>query len=306
MEMTNTTLRNELLFGENPVQFPWHDCRQFRRDRVVSYGSGNFRDRTFTIWQCKECGIGFTEPVPTADTAHFLYDTRESQDFQADSSALMAKVKRNAAVRDVRTFVRGLSLPARPAILDFSCGDGMFTVAAKLVFPHGEIFGSDMHGDPPPLLQAGGYLTSDHLGQRRCAWDVILCRHVLEHSYTPVEMLRELWSLLRPGGFLMIEVPALDAAVARLFGRHWDGYYLPFHPIHFTRRSLRAALEVAGYRVVRESSAEMPKMGRSLQNMLRCSYNLGLFGLGIALHPLQVGIGALSGRPVCLRIWGQK
>jgi SAM-dependent methyltransferase len=250
--------------------------------------------------------MGFTEPIPTAATAHLLYESRESLDFQPDSSSLMMRLKQWAAVRDLRSMLDCLNLPARPAILDFSCGDGMFTLAAKVLLPDSKAMGSDMHSNPPPLLGAENYLTSSELESRGSAWDVILCRHVLEHSYTPVEMLLELRKLLRPGGFLVIEVPALDAMIAGLFGRYWDGYYAPFHPMHFTRGPLRAALEAAGYKVVRESSAEMPKMGRSLQNVFHCSYNLALFGLGIVLQPLQVGIGKLSGRPVCLRIWGQK
>lgn len=294
-----------LVFADNTVQLPWHDCKNFRRKKAYSCGSGLFREREFTIWQCSKCGMGFTEPVPTPETAHFLYESRESLDFQPDSSSLMARLKRSAATRDLRSFLSPLTVPGNPSILDFSCGDGMFTLAAKTLLPGAQVFGTDMHDDPPPLLSTESYLNPSDLQNKGSAWDVILCRHVLEHSYTPVEMLLELKALLRPGGYLVIEVPALDAVLATLFGKYWDGYYVPFHPIHFTRASLRTTLEAASYTVVRESSSEMPKIGRSLQNILHCSYNVALFGLGIALHPLQLGIGAATGRPVCRRIWGQ-
>ena len=156
--------------------------------------------------------------------------------------------------------------------------------------------------------EAAATLTASDVAKKGSAWDVILCRHVLEHSYDPIEMLLELKGLLRPKGFLLIEVPALDAKVAAVFlpESYWDGYYVPFHPIHFTRKSLRTTMETAGYSVVKESPSEMPKVGRSLQNLFGCSYNFALFGLGMALHPLQVGIGKLSGRSVCRRILAQK
>lgn len=304
--MTESRAHPGIIFSDNPIELPWHDCRQFRRSFVFACGSGAFRDRTFGIWQCTECGMGFTEPVPTPATANFLYQSRDSLDFQPDSSRLMEKLKHFAASRDLNSLLKSLTLPTNPSILDYSCGDGMFTVAATALFPNSEVYGSDMHDTPPLLLKNGGYLPPSELAKKPGSWDVILCRHVLEHSYNPIEMLLELKGLLRPKGYLVVEVPALDPGVAKLFGKHWDGYYVPFHPIHFTRRSLRKTFETAGYDVVKESSSEMPKIGRSLQNVFDCSYNLALFGLGVALHPLQIIVGKMTRRPACRRIWGQK
>jgi hypothetical protein len=104
----------------------------------------------------------------------------------------------------------------------------------------------------------------------------------------------------------MVEVPSLETPVRLLFGRAWDGYYVPFHPIHFTRNSLNKAFVEAGLEVVREGKAEMPKMGRSLQNVFRSDYNTALFAAGVLLHPLQIVIGAATRSSVCLRIWGRK
>ncbi|MDE3200955.1 MAG: class I SAM-dependent methyltransferase [Acidobacteriota bacterium] len=291
----------QVIFSKNPVKFPWHDCANFRARRTRALGSGKFRDHTFEIWQCKECGVGFTEPIPTEATARFLYESRQSNDFQADSSDTMARVKFIAAQRDVRAFASGLS---PTSILDFSCGDGMFTLALQKLFSSSRVCGSDLHDSPPLMLKSDQYLPQDQL--RKDAWDLILCRHVLEHSYNPIAMLQMLRGLLREGGTLAIEVPALDCGATALFGKYWDGFYVPYHPIHFTRASLRRTMEASGFAVTREGNAEMPKMGRSIQNILNCSYNVGLFALGALLQPVQILASRISGVPTCLRIWGKK
>ncbi len=50
----------------------------------------------------------------------------------------------------------------------------------------------------------------------------------------------------------------------------------------------------------------MPKVGRSLRNLLGCRYNMALFGAGVLLHPLQFAARFLTGQPTCLRLWARK
>lgn len=250
--------------------------------------------------------MGFTDPAPTEETSHLLYQSRESLDFQPDSSGLMFRLKQRAAVRDVHRFLAGLSLPDKPSLLDFSCGDGMFTRAMQKAYPKARVAGTDLHPTPPPLLNEESYFSHAVVETKPAQWDVILCRHVLEHSYNPVTLLERLGRLLRPGGFVAIEVPRLDAAAARLFGESWEGFYVPYHPLHFTERSLQKTVGWAGLKVLKSSRAEMPLVGRSLQNALGCRYNIALFAFGVALHPLQAGIGVVTGRSSCIRMWAQK
>ncbi len=155
------------------------------------------------------------------------------------------------------------------------------------------------------LADSGNYLPYSALPKHAGTFDLIIARHVLEHSYDPIESLTSLRSLLSPGGTLSVEVPCLQAGARHLFGKHWDGFYLPYHPIHFTPRSLALAFRAAGFTVVEHGKAEMPKMGRSLQNLLGCEYHFGLFALGVALQPVQLGMSLLTGHPTCLRLWGQ-
>jgi ubiquinone/menaquinone biosynthesis C-methylase UbiE len=278
-------------------------CPAPHRDVGEAIGAPPFGDRVFAVSHCESCDLGFTQPVPTEETAHLLYSDRTSLDFQPDDTSLTARLKAFAARRDIRALCRGFTLPPAPACLDYGCGNAAFADAIQQVYPSATVIGADEDRDPPQGFAPGQYLSYDALRTSGKRFDMILCRHVLEHTYHPVDAVRELASLLKPGGFLMIEVPSFSTIWRRVFGKYWHNYYAPFHTFHFTRSSLRKVVESAGLKVVKEGSAEMPKMGRCLQEMLGAEYSVGLFALGMALQPVQVLGGLLSGTSVCLRLW---
>lgn len=279
-------------------------CESSRRKLASAVGDGQFADRTFTIWECTSCQIGFTDPVPSEETSHLLYEDRESNDFQPDDPKIVSRLKAFAAKRDARRMFRDVRVPDGSYVLDFGCGNGAFSRAVQELYPRASSMGADSHPVPPNLAESS-YYSYNQLRNLNHKFDVILCRHVLEHTYDPVQTLTFLRTLLTDSGTLIIEVPSLETKVKSLFGKYWDGYYAPFHPLHFTRRSLARVLELAGFEVTRQGSAEMPKMGRSIRNVLNCRYGPVLFALGMLLQPVQVGIGLLTGTSVCLRAWAR-
>jgi SAM-dependent methyltransferase len=295
-----------IVFAENPIRpFVDHVCRDSLLSSGSAAGSGRFSSNLFEINTCNFCGMGFTHPIPTEETAHLLYETRESRDFQPDDSSLMTWLKAIVARRDVRSFLGEFERPEGP-VLDYGCGNAAFTIALQEAFPNLQVIGTDMQKESPNALPQSQYRSYVELAEMSGKCSIILCRHVLEHSYDPVKLLTKLSDLLMPGGVLVVEVPSLETKAKRLFGKYWAGYYVPFHPIHFTREALRRAFLAANFSIIREGAAEMPNMGRSIQNFLGCKYNLGIFVLGMLLHAVQIGIGLTSDTSVCLRIWGRK
>lgn len=86
------------------------------------------------------------------------------------------------------------------------------------------------------------------------AFDVIHMSHALEHTTSPLEVLRHMRRWVRPGGLLVIEVPnqidELYATVrSRLLGRDTPLPVPNSHEVFFNARALRAMLGRAGYDV---------------------------------------------------------
>lgn len=75
--------------------------------------------------------------------------------------------------------------------------------------------------------------------------DVLLVRHVLEHSYDIHQTLRTAREVVKPGGYVMFEMPDCRKAFDRLdYTTVWEE-----HLFYFTPTTLRNAFAAAGYEV---------------------------------------------------------
>lgn len=80
--------------------------------------------------------------------------------------------------------------------------------------------------------------------------DVVAAFHVLEHVPDPGALVREIVSVLRPGGLVFIEVPNWESALARRAGLAWSFAAPNEHYCHFTPGSLTGLLRRCGLEIV--------------------------------------------------------
>ena len=265
---------------------------------------GRFDDKSgrvgpVRVVQCSRCGLGVSMP-PIPDVT-FLYAGRESQDFQPDTRGLAHRIKEWLFRRQAVKLIEQLGhVPA--TLLDFGCGSGQFTRCLADTIPACQVTGADFHDSPPTELSRRSYFAmvdhETHVGQ----FDVVIAMHVLEHDDDSDSLLRRIAATVKKGGLVVIEVPNIDCVWARLIGRHWDAWYLPFHRMHFSREALKSAIERAGLSIVRETGACVPTMGRSMANIAGARNNLFFLLMGAALHPIQWLGEKLSGQPSAIRI----
>jgi len=265
---------------------------------------GSFEDKSgkvgdVEVLRCRHCGIGITMP-PISDVA-FLYEGRESQDFQPQTSGVAHFIKTIAFRRQARSLLRDAAV--RPnRVLDFGCGSGLFTRCLGDVLEGGSVTGSDFHPVPPADLADRSYVPMSRLQEVEGSFDLVLAMHVLEHDDDVPGLLHKIARMARPGGTVVIEVPNIDCFWTKLLGKAWDAWYLPFHRTHFSRASLEAAITRSGLQLVRTIDACVPTMGRSLSNAFGASNGLPFLLAGIALHPVQWVGEKLSKRPSAIRI----
>src|SRR5262249_10556053 len=80
------------------------------------------------------------------------------------------------------------------------------------------------------------------------SFDIITMWQSLEHVHAPLEVLREAYRLLAPGGRLVVAVPNIESLPFRWFGNAWYGLDLPRHLRRFAPCTVRLMLERAGFR----------------------------------------------------------
>ncbi|HEX3689367.1 MAG TPA: class I SAM-dependent methyltransferase [Solirubrobacteraceae bacterium] len=152
--------------------------------------------------------------------------------------------------RVIRAELDRLPLPAGARVLDAGCGSGRTLV--ELASYGGEVSGIELNTDAAELARGRG-LGEVKVGRLEelpwddAAFDLITCLDVIEHVPDDVVALAELRRVARPGGWLLVTVPAYQA----LWSRHDEANH---HYRRYSRASLRMSARSAGWQIERVSS----------------------------------------------------
>lgn len=280
------------------------DCEDCRSswEKIVTTSDYETNVGEFDIYLCRKHKLGFTDPYPTEETCGFLYETRETGDFDIIRNTPIDHIKDFLASRQIANMVPKDS--RIDAVLDYSTGNGRFAFLASRVFKKARIDAVDYQEQSPPLLEKNkkivNYYSSKDFRKSSRKYDLIILRHVLEHSHHPVTLLVELASRLASKGILYIEVPNLESGCAKIFGRYWKGFYVPRHIFHYTIDSLSEIIHKGGLEADIERN-EMPMMGNIISIFTGIDKsNLVIQFCGILLHPVQLAIEKAFQSSTCL------
>jgi hypothetical protein len=89
---------------------------------------------------------------------------------------------------------------------------------------------------------------SEMIAERRGQADVLIVRHILEHAHRPRLFADALKRLVRPTGYIILEIPDCEPALTR------KDYSMPWeeHIAYFTPETFRNSLRVLGFSLMRE------------------------------------------------------
>jgi SAM-dependent methyltransferase len=132
-------------------------------------------------------------------------------------------------------------------ILDIGSGAAGFLATLDVGWRKFAVEPMSTHALPSGTTVLQGFLEEVELDPAR--FTVVSAFDVFEHFSDPNAAVKQLASTLRPGGILLIETGAIDAAVPRMFGGAW--YYVHFleHLQVFGTRSMTLLLQRHGLAV---------------------------------------------------------
>lgn len=141
-----------------------------------------------------------------------------------------------------------LTIPAGAVLLDAGCGSGR---TLDQLSPFGSVAGVDLSPVAVEAARSRGYddvhvAPVEQLPFEDAAFDVVTCLDVIEHTDDDRVSLAELLRVTRPGGHLVVTVPAYP----RLWSKHDEEN---LHKRRYTRSSLRQAATQAGWDVLRDT-----------------------------------------------------
>jgi 2-polyprenyl-3-methyl-5-hydroxy-6-metoxy-1,4-benzoquinol methylase len=228
----------------------------------------------FSVAQCPECGLCFTNPRPSPTSMGRFYRT-EYRPHLLGETARLGKRRRDWRLGFLGDFdgcrpERGELAPhGRRRLLDFGCGNGAFL--SRMHERGWQVLGLDCSEAVVRRVRSQLGLcalvgTLPHPDLSPESFDVITMWQSLEHVHRPLEVLQHAHRLLAPGGQLITAVPNIDSAPFRWFGPAWFGLDLPRHLTHFSAVTLPAMLERGGFRV---ASMRMVRHNAWLQRSAR-------------------------------------
>ncbi len=270
--------------------------------------------RTYVLLRCDVCGSAETAGEPPPEDAY-----EKGMYVPPGRFAPLIQGLQRAAMRQPVHMLRRGGLLRGGRVLDVGAGHGRLVAALRRA-------GFDAHGIEPSRLGAsigadrGLPIVRSSLDEHTDSeLDAAVLWHVLEHVDDPVAALRRVHGWLRPDGLLLVGVPNVESAQARVGGRGWLHLDAPRHRLHLTPKGLTLALERSGFEVLEIKHAiwQQNPLGMWLAMLSRAGLRANLplhavkrnvavtrpeavlLAAGVALVPLAVGtelVAAVRGR----------
>ncbi|MEY2340568.1 class I SAM-dependent methyltransferase [Acidithiobacillus sp. IBUN Pt1247-S3] len=258
-------------------------------DRVFFSAPGKW-----TLYQCKGCGSAYLNPRPTPASIGLAYQSyfthEESEDLVPHGGLRRLKRSlRNGYLnscykaslepsnklgawlipmlpqrRRIDESVRHLpSHNESKRVLNIGCGNGHFLkTAIQLGW---EAWGIDLDEKAVEVARRTGANVSvggfPDTGLPSESFDYITLNHVIEHVHSPLDALKEVYRLLKPGGKIWIATPNINSIGHCIFGRHWLNLDPPRHLVIFNINSLHDILRLAGFGAIHSIYSVTPSRG---------------------------------------------
>jgi SAM-dependent methyltransferase len=200
------------------------------------------------MFRCRYCGSVQVEQIPTPELLAAFYGRDYLDRYTAGMPA--ARFEREMPRRHAAKLrlVNRISHPR--TLLDAGCGEGQFLALAQQA--GWDCVGCDFGlrtAYPDGVVVKAGNL-DQHLPFQDEMFDAVTNWAVIEHVRGPLQAVREMYRVLRPGGHLFLDTPLADDWCERLAAArsHWFGP--PEHLHVLSALGLRTLVERAGFEVV--------------------------------------------------------
>lgn len=253
-------------------------------DRVFAVANGEWN-----LYQCTGCGGAYLDPRPSQASigrAYGTYFTHSCEDHALVGNGGYVRNILRRLINGYQNTRYGIKkapasnfgrwmLPILPSLraaadaecrhlphaplsgghlLDVGCGNGGFLLLAMQAGWQAE--GLDFDAAAVDAARSRGldvhHGNIESLRDHDNYYDVITLSHVIEHVHKPLDVLKQLYTLLKPGGLLWLETPNISSLGAKRFGRNWRALEPPRHLTLFNSSNLNRSLRGAGFRSLKQ------------------------------------------------------
>jgi SAM-dependent methyltransferase len=218
------------------------------------------------VWSAKKCvapgcGLVWLDPMPAPEDLLLAYQNYYTH-ADAENAGGFAK-KAYRFVIDTALTLTGILGERRRAdlmfldeerpstLLDVGCGHGRFL--SQMAARGWKVAGVDFDPDAVKAARSRGLDVGvggiESMLASGAQFDFVTASHVIEHVPDPALFLAQCKQVLKPNGRLILRTPNANSLGHGKYGPHWRGLEPPRHLCVFTRTSLQAMAQRAGYAV---------------------------------------------------------
>jgi len=230
-------------------------CGNQKREKFIQYFS--LRD----IFKCQVCG--------------FIFDDRKGgnkEDYSIKENYLerLTKGMKKARIRNCKSRLRYIRKYLKPwmSILDIGCHEGIFL---KLTQDRGcRSWGLEpnyemvRHAKDLGLMVEQG-LIEDFSTNRK--FDMVTLFHVLEHLEEPDKALEKIKILLKPKGYLILELPNIESYLSKKTKANWP-LINSEHYSYFSPKTITQLLKLKGFEVRKISKRQFDEWNTNIKESL--------------------------------------
>lgn len=195
----------------------------------------------FQIYECKSCGLLYTEPRPNPDEIGKYYKSDAYYSHRENNKGLIPRIyetiKSINLKRKYKLAVNGMQTGI---VLDIGCGVGDFLCLMEK--NNWETIGIEPSEDAKQIaekrLSHKILHPNDIQSLEPNSIDLITMWHVLEHVDDLKEEINQIQRLLKQKGRLVLALPNFKSYDAQFYNTHWAAYDVPRHLNHFCKESI--------------------------------------------------------------------
>lgn len=211
---------------------------------------------------CNCCGLVQTNPRPSATGLNSFYRDYYRLYYQGatepDQLYITSLNKDDRLAYTAEFFAEKIALSLEAAVLDYGCGEGSLFAALRKAGFIGNFYGVELNSSFGEYASRYGNATVSNSIQARELVDLAVVNHVLEHLHDPIGTLREIRKLIKPEGYLYVDVPDAEE-----YGTIYDLHIA--HIYHFTEKTLKNIVQQAGYQVNKVEKHHPPHHPKSIR-----------------------------------------